>query len=349
MKNFFGIALASGLLAACATPALQYDAARAPASLDAARHRTVGLASFQGPYSGWFRDEFRTMLETASFQGEPWFKVGLTPIQSDLEGVYEADVIVYGPTIEETYQTYSNCIQQDEESKACTVLKIVEEICYRLEAEVVAEPRLFNANTQQLVFANSYSGYAYDGDCVQSGKIIEVYTDPKTGKTNKSIVATRSLNYYQPSRSDIDYQIQYVLTDILRDIRTDIAPYEERTRASLAIGTFIPELREDPRFDAALDAAKEQNTPLACSLFSDLSTEYPNSPALIFNLGVCAEVTGDLSAAAQQYSKALNVFETIEANSNDKFFKAFKRVLAQEQEAAKIDDLLSQSNDPFRY
>ena len=89
--------------------------------------------------------------------------------------------------------------------------------------------------------------------------------------------------------------VRDALYETLQPIRRDIAPRNATVRATFITEALDPVARADPRFQQALDISSKD--PFAsCAMWTGMAEEYPNSPAVIHNLGACAEATSDFQS-----------------------------------------------------
>jgi Flp pilus assembly protein TadD len=92
---------------------------------------------------------------------------------------------------------------------------------------------------------------------------------------------------------------------VKKDFRRDIAPYYVTREIKLmdsTDGIDSPEAKD--KFKSGLAYADKGRMDNACELWGEARNLAGNSPALLYNLGVCAESRGDLDAALSLYKQA---------------------------------------------
>jgi tetratricopeptide (TPR) repeat protein len=105
-------------------------------------------------------------------------------------------------------------------------------------------------------------------------------------------------------------QGEYVLIEkakeaVKKDFRRDVAPYYVTLEIKLmdsTDGIESPEAKD--KLKNGLAYADKGRMDNACELWGEARNLAGNSPALLYNLGVCAESRGDLDAALSLYKQA---------------------------------------------
>jgi len=110
---------------------------------------------------------------------------------------------------------------------------------------------------------------------------------------------------------------------VLADFTRDIAPHYE---------TFVFNLMDEDdglgnaeaakQFEAGLDFAAKNRLDRACELWQAAAPLAPDAPALQYNLGVCAEIDGDLTKAKALYQQA----DRLLMEPHDDISRALRRI-----------------------
>lgn len=341
-KTLFATTCALLGAAACTTPGINYEARLMPESVAAAETRTVQVDRFRGPGGGWYASQFESMIARTMFDGTAWFTLadfeygvpGDTPA-----GTYTGHIDIDSYDWNEYYDTTSKCIEWDGLFD-CETRVDVEQLCVEERVSVSVHPRLVDADTGEVVFSGAYGGDASRESCYETGVYDGVY--------NKKIARKRgrhTLNgFHSIGFAGLDAPADLVreaLFETLTPIRNDIAPRNATVRATFVTKALDPVVRADPRFEQALEiSSKDPFT--SCAMWTGMAEEYPNSPAVIHNLGACAEATSDFQGAQGHYAKAAELsipFSADGVTAGADFLKALRKLSDQRVGLEIIDEL----------
>ena len=122
-------------------------------------------------------------------------------------------------------------------------------------------------------------------------------------------------------------------------LRQDLAPYNvvvtielmDSDNSQLSANKEIQKLLEN-----GLDFAKNGRFDRACENFKQVETQYDKSPAVYYNLGVCAEVMNELSLASTLYKRA----DGLTTKNNDTINQALSRVDARIARSSQLESQL---------
>lgn len=341
-KTLIASTLALTGAAACTTPGISYEARLMPESLAAAETRTVQVDRFRGPGGRWYARQFETMIANTVFDGAAWFTLadfeygvpGDTPA-----GTYTGHVDVDSYDWSEYHRTTSKCIEWDGLFD-CETRVDVEELCVEERVSVSAHPRLVDADTGEVVFSGAYGGTASHENCFETG----IYD----GEFNKRLKKKRrhhGLNGYHAlgfvgadAPADL---VRDALFQTLAPIRRDIAPRNATVKATFITEALDPIARADPRFEQALELSK-RNPFESCAMWTGMAEEYPEAPAVIHNLGACAEATSDFQAAQGHYAKAAELSVQYSADgvtAGGDFLKALRKLSNQRSDLEVLNEL----------
>jgi hypothetical protein len=309
--------LALPLMAACATPGYDYRARMVPGIPEAAAYRDVRIGQFHGPAGDVAEEEFARMLDEVVLDGAPWFGIGGP---ESAHGLYEGRVDIDKWEAETRFERKRDCIEYDGLFD-CEHRGIVETECTEETVEVIVTAQLIDTDTHRRVFTKTQGGGANHESCVEvakyddDGRPVGVWRDPLYAS-------------YDPRGAPYG-MIADAAIEAVRRFRTDVAPYDATVRAEIMTEGLIPEEQNDPRFAAAVEATKRGEILGACAQWDELGREWPDAPAVLHNLGACAEARGDMSTAQLRYARAAEIASAIPLLNDKKakpIFDALQRV-----------------------
>lgn len=322
--------LLPALVAACATPGYDYEARMAPTVPEAAAYRDVAVGRFHGPAGNVAEAEFANMIEQVTLDGQYWF----TQPSGDPMGLYEGRVDIESWEAETRFEREERCLEYDGLFD-CEHRGVVETECREETVEVVVTASLVDYRTNRLVFSQQQLGGASRETCVDiaeyedHGQVLGVRRDPIHSS-------------YDPYDAPIG-MVRDAVVEAVRRFRNDIAPYYQTMRAEIMTDGLTPEASNDPRFAAAVKATRNGNFMGACAQWDELGREWTRAPAVIHNLGACAEARGDLATAQLRYARAAELAQAIPLLKDKQarpIFNALERVSGRRMDDALINSIL---------
>ncbi|HPE47650.1 MAG TPA: hypothetical protein PLR76_04605 [Hyphomonas sp.] len=299
MRPFILFLLALPLLAACATPGYDYSARMVPTFPEAVAYRDVSVGRFRGPAGDVAESEFARMLDETTLDGAHWFGIAGS---DGRRGVYDGEVHIESWEAETRFERKRECVEYDAPFD-CEHRAIVETECTEETVEVSVTATLRDRETGRRVFTQTQGGGANHETCVDvaqyedEGQTLGVWRDPV---------------HSSYSAWDAPYgMVADATVEAVRRFRTDIAPYDATVRAEIMTKGLIPEEQNDPRFQAAVDATKRGEMLGACAQWDALARDWPDAPAILHNLGACAEARGDMTTAQLRYARAAEIAQHI--------------------------------------
>jgi len=244
-----------------------------PAGSDAAAAlQSITLEPFGGPEGQGLAIALGDELRAASIDGVPYFRV--VPFNSGAD----AEATLQGSLPVETFRRDSGekereeCVERDDRKK-CVKREKRKIPCWDTVARIKPRVRLVD----------------------RDGVLLDAFDEPRESATRYCRDEKR------PSEDDMIDQLTGALA---KDLRHRFAPADRiedirimESREGLA--------RDDrDRFREAVRLTK-QDEQLACDAFRALETGNPAHASVLFNVGLCAEREGDLSAAEAYYRRAL--------------------------------------------
>lgn len=246
-----------------------------PAGSDgAAAVRSISVERFGGEDGPALALRIEDMLRSVEVQGDPWFRV--VP-GGDAEAVMRgtAQAEVYTSSYEGKRE---RCVKRDDKDK-CVERKNVDVDCRRRSVRLVVSLRLI-ARKGELLFSDDEPEQAEVSWCEGDSR-------PRTVET----------------------MVRELTEKVAKRLRTDIAPVwrsegirvlEERKGLSKPdVAAFVNALRLT-KTDAAA----------ACRQWQAIAVTNPAHAATAFNIGLCAEASGDIADADRLYRAAAQISRT---------------------------------------
>jgi len=163
---------------------------------------------------------------------------------------------------------------------------------------------------------------------VESGRV--VYANNLTGTANSSACPDSSTPLASP------FELMQRARQIVKQkFRTDVAPHYVTFEIKLMDSTDgIGSKEAEKKFEQGINFAKNNRLDRACELWGEARILSPNAASILYNLGICAEVTGDLEQAYDLYKKA----DRLMSSPDDRVSSALYRVSSQMQQQKKLKE-----------
>ena len=142
----------------------------------------------------------------------------------------------------------------------------------------------------------------------------------------------------------VDRITESALDNTIWQIRRDIAPYNQQVRATVLTEAENPGVRADPRFRQAVQGIRNENLDFACSTFRTLADTYSGAPAVLHNLGACAEASGASSAAQAYYAEAASAAQALGDAPAKRILNALDRISSTRNSELVLNSLESSSS-----
>ena len=315
-------ALAMGLLVAgCATQVA--ISGRFPARFpQAAELQRLAVLDFSGSGGRQFTAALQSVLFAAEFDGQRVFTIADTggrvaPQSSDAARYGRsvgADGVLFGQTSltsnDQPFQgTERRCSQYDDRRR-CVQSYDVTVYCTRRTMTLHASTSMIRSSDGNLAYSSEKSENATTSWC--------------SGGTRRETDEMMAANLRQR---------------IIADIRRDVAPYTAILQATLKeSASGLPPL-EAGEFKRAVAAAKAQNFGGACEIWTNVDSVAPNHVWTIYNLGVCAEASGDYPLALSRYQRS----QVLAGGADRTVMESVTRVNQLMGASAELDDQRRQS------
>jgi hypothetical protein len=203
---------------------------------------------------------------------------------------------------------------------------------------------LLDVATGQIVHAQTYTASDSERECFETGlvvyKIRRGPDDPGRGKFRFVYDEYNDPGYRLSGDHIIDRITASALRSTIWQARRDLAPYNREVRATILTKAENLNVEADPRFKQAVDGIKANNLVFSCQVFADLAAEYARAPAVLHNLGACAEASGDSALAQAYYGDAASVAQSLGTAPAKRVLNALERISGTRSNEIILDTLL---------
>lgn len=210
-----------------------------------------------------------------------------------------ADTLIMGsvsmPSV--TVRNYTKKLEHCKDKK-CTQTDVSYEPCVEKIANVDYTLKAVSVQQGNIIFTQTYSGKANNTFCGNGD-----------GRSDSSICAIQtaipalSNNTACGDKNETELRNQ-AINQILDNLRKDVAPYPVVLNIEFMEEDDSMSSATEDKLEGAMEYVKQQRVSRACEIFKDALASDTNSPALYYNLGVCAEIGGDLDRAETLYSQS---------------------------------------------
>jgi len=277
-----GLFLAAVVLAAACTPTQVAINARFPANYPAAAElRRIAVAEFEGRGGRSFSGAMRAELAGTTFDGQRHFTLidGLESPTAQAARRLNVQGVLSGTSSIDSHQQgfregRRECAARNRDNE-CVNWREYEVSCTSLTLSVAVNPSLLAASNSSIVYS-----------------------------TQKSASRTSRWCSDRPRNTTDDAMIAEMFNAIAADIRRDIAPYNSVLNATIKESNDGLSRELAAQFDQAVEAATASNVSGACDLWRAVDAAQPDHVWTVYNLGICAEATGDYPGALARYQRA---------------------------------------------
>lgn len=277
---------------------------------EASMTRTIAVLPFSGPGGAEFASEIEGVLGGISIDGKPYFtlvdRAQIDKIMSEMkfsqsglvdqsmaarigklvgaQGIYTGMVSLSAVHDSSYSERRQQCVQRQikYDSKgnayegACLRWRPYTVNCTRRVASFACSPKLIEVSTGKILYARNLTGSADSSGC-----------EDRT-----------------PVKGEAEL-LQKAKEIAKSEFRKNVAPFYVTREIALMDSTDgISSSEAKDKLKSGLDYAAKQRMDSACELWGEANNLSPNSPSILYNLGVCAESRGDLEAALGLYRRA---------------------------------------------
>jgi len=317
------IAIAIVLLAGCAGARVSQVVEVPARQSGMAESRKLAIFYFNGDIDGTITAQVESYLSNINVRGIPYFEVLEREMLDKIineqrmvssSGYFDendavrlgklsgADTLIMGsasmpPTSSRYYRkAVDYCLD-----KKCTKKETRHKSCVDMSTNVDLTLKAVSVQRGSIIFTQTYSGKASDTDCGE-----------------------------RHSKNDTDLRNE-AMGQILANLRKDVAPYQVKISIEFMDKDDSMNSATKARLEEAMEYIRQERVDRACEIFKDALAGDTNSPALYYNMGVCAEIEGDLDKAEDLYklserktakpmrliSGAINRVRTMKSNQNE--------------------------------
>ena len=269
-----------------------WQAARFPA---ASELRRVAVLPMSGDSDGVVQAELEGVLTSVSYKDDPYFEVvsrveldrvlseqtlGLTAITDPttaakvgkvlgVEGIY-LGVFDQPRVSDKKYrENRSECVQRSNKGK-CLSFRNFSVTCTKRQADIRLIPKLINVETAQVVYSKNFSRSKESQTCDDSSQAL----DDQVSLAREAV------------------------SSALQEFKTDVAPSRMKVSITMLDDTEgLSSSIAEKQFEGALKFMKAGRSDRACKTFRELESDGERTPDLLYNIGICSELDGNIDAA----------------------------------------------------
>ena len=344
LARFIGLCLVA-LVAACASSVTVTTDVLRPAKLaNIEKESTIAILPLNGDNYSGYTSALEGLIAGIEIDDKPYFTIVDREASDALEEEWQraasdladdsnsiefgnlkiADTMLGGTIIRKDLQESYNQARQSCSSYSngkCASYKIYRVQCIKQIAKLELKLRIINVSTS-LVKVKGYEAQQDNKYCPDGGGGLDTGGDPL------SIIASIASIAMSGTRKDFNKMHEEMFTDILRQVRQDIAPYYQSLNIKLL---HKPDdgLKNNEaalqKLEEGIERFKIKQTELGCEAFRQAAGFYGGSHVIYYNLGVCSELNSDFDEALAMYQRAENV-SPIDRDISKNIADAKKRV-----------------------
>ncbi len=306
------------LLLACAAPTRIDTSVVLPARFhETTTIRDIAVLPFAGPDGAAFTAEIEEVLAKVRIDEKPYFKLVdrtnldkiLSEMKLSMSGMFDQEtagkvgkmvgakgiytgVVTVSSVVDSPYtENRSRCVSYHTvyytikntriPVQVCTAWQNYPVGCTKRVATFSLVPKLIDVETGRILYSNSISHTVSDSACTDKRPVADSLT-----LLNNAKAAVKN------------------------EFRSDVAPYKTNVTLELADSTDdIPTDEAKKKFKSGLRFARANRMDRACEFWKDASALSPKSFSILYNLGICAELYGQLEQALETFNKADRLLE----------------------------------------
>ncbi len=342
MRTLIIVTLASLAFLGCAAPSVKTNVLLPARVHEASLLKEVAVLPFDGPGGKSFASEIEGILASINIGDRQYFSlVDRTKIDRVIDelnfsqsalmdssnaarvgkllgarGIYTGSISLSGSNDSRYQEERTRCASQvtkkdnkGREYKECVRWVKYNVSCTSRVASFAATPKLLEVETGRIVYANNITGTASSSACEDSSK-------PLVGHFEL---------------------IEQAKQKAKQTFRTDVAPHYVSISLQIMDSTDGITSRESEKiFKQGLDFAKNNRLDRACELWGQARALSQPTAALLYNLGICSEITGDMEQALDLYTKS----DRLLSKPDDIITAALGRVSKAIQDRKRLKDQL---------
>lgn len=314
------------LISACANTAA-VNVEYAPRVAGAEDIYSMSVLDFDGPYGVAFADAVESELVSARFRGAP----AVTIVDPSLAG-----------------RGYGRGRYRGGYRSPAGLVEIGE----RLGVDAIVGGAVLGDRVSDSVYTRERRRCAArndDGDCVEyrtyviecwnvrvdvDARVLLVAVPGAQTLFNDVLRGDSAMSYCEDEAlpHTVDQLVLYAIADAARPVRELFVPHEQVVHAPFQRpGNTLSE-SQSAGFQQAYDLAGQDRLGEACEIWRNLESEGLRTPGLVYNIGLCAELTSNLEAALALYDEAISLSAEEFRDAN----RARGRVIVQMRERERL-------------
>lgn len=239
------------------------------------------------------------LSEEAIFDSTASIKLGkLVGADALLNATYQISN-VSDQTYKNKYTDYDTCVEYKDDGKKCKKYKKRTEYCTKRNISVELIPSVVSVTTGAIIYANDYSSHLSSTKCPSRGDTL---------RSPDNLVVDGFTNIFAQMRRDV-YFYEIVLK--LKMIESDDSSMPRQTKVLLK---------------GAMELVEQSLVDRACGQIAKAAASYNQSPAILYNMGICKEVQGENEFAKAFFERALDYVALLSSNDRELVYSAIRRM-----------------------
>lgn len=334
-KGLVLVVIAVALLSGCAAPVVYKPVVMAPKAKGMASVNTLAITSVKGRsgyhYNGSdavIRGKLASFLSGISAPGKPGFNVVdnhaidsvIAQQKVSENGMFDANTSVrlgkllgadailnanyqvsnvFDQRYKSEYTDYETCVQYKKDGKECRKYKTREEYCTKRSISVELLPSVVSVTTGGVIYANNYASQQTSSKCPSRGDTL----------------------------SSVDTLVNQGFNRIFSDMRKDVYFYEIVLTLKMIEqdGSDMPKVAKQS-LSTAMELVEQGLVERACAQVARAAASYNQSPAILYNMGICKELNSETEVARAFFERALDYSALLGRTDRELVYTAIKRM-----------------------
>lgn len=197
------------------------------------------------------------------------------------------------------YTDYDTCVEYKKDGKKCKKYKKRTETCTKRSLTVELIPSVVSVTTGKNIFANEYYSQEASSKCPSKGNTL---------RSPGSMVNSAFSDIFAQMRKDI-YFYEIVLK--LKMIESDDSSMPKTSKQFLK---------------TAMELINNNMIDRGCAQIAKAAASYNQSPAIMYNMGVCKELNGETDFAKGFFERALDYSTALSSSDKQLVYRAIRRM-----------------------
>ena len=244
------------------------------------------------------------LSEDATFDSTTSIRLGkLVGADALMNATYQISN-VSDQTFKNKYTDFETCVEFEKDGKKCKKHKERTEYCTKRNISVELIPSVVSVTTGALIYVNDYSSHLSSSKCPSQGNTL---------RSPDSMVVEGFSNIFEQMRKDV-YFYEIVLK--LKMIESDDSAMPKQTKSTLK---------------GAMELVEQGMVERACGQIAKAAASYNQSPAIMYNMGICKEVEGENEFAKAFFERALDYSSLLSSSDRELVYSALRRMEGTEK------------------